>query len=64
MRPDRFFTSEQQNRLEELMRLWRAARDAGAQLPTEQQAELEALVEAQLEGAARRAEAMFANIKA
>jgi len=64
MRPDRFFTSEQRNRLEELMRLWRAARDAASQLPPEQQSELEALVEAQLEGAARRAEAMLADIKA
>jgi hypothetical protein len=63
MRPDRFFTAEQRARLEELMALWRAARDSGAQLPPEQQAELEALVEAQLEGAALRAEALLNNLK-
>jgi hypothetical protein len=61
---DRFFTNEQRQRLAELMGMWRAARDTSGQLPPEQQAELESLVEAQLEGAARRAEAMLANIKA
>lgn len=63
MRPDRFFTAEQRERLEELMALWRTARDSGAQPPPEQQAELEALVEAQLEGAAQRAEAMLNTLK-
>jgi hypothetical protein len=60
---DRFFTNEQRQRLEDLMGMWRAARDASSQLPPEQQAELESLVEAQLEGAARRAEAMLADIQ-
>jgi hypothetical protein len=63
MRPDRFFTAEQREQLEELMALWRTARDAGTQLPPERQAELEALVEAQLEGAALRAEALLDNLK-
>lgn len=63
MRPDRFFTAEQRERLEELMAQWRAARDSGRQLPPEQQAELEALVEAQLEGAALRAEALINDLK-
>ena len=58
-RPDRFFTAEQQNRLIELMARWRAARDVGSRLPSNEQAELEALVEAELEGAAQRAEAML-----
>jgi hypothetical protein len=63
MRPDRYFTAEQRARLEELMALWRVARDSSAQLPPEQQAELEALVEAQLEGAALRAEALLNDLK-
>ena len=58
MRPDRFFTAEQRTRLEALMEQWRAARDSDQELPPEERAELEALVEAQLEGAALRAEAM------
>ncbi len=63
MRPDRFFTTEQRERLEELMALWRAARDSGTQLPPEQDAELEGLVEAQLEGAALRAEVLLDGLK-
>ena len=60
-RPDPFFTAEQQQRMTELMTLWRVARDAGGKLPPDEQAELEALVEAELEGAARRAEAMLSE---
>ena len=60
LRPDQFFTAAQQNRLGELMALWRAARDAGTALAPEQQAELESLVDAELEGATRRAAAMSA----
>ncbi|MEK7831398.1 MAG: hypothetical protein AAB401_09960, partial [Acidobacteriota bacterium] len=62
MQPDRFFTSEQRNRLQELMVRWRTARDEGARLPKEEQAELESLVSAQLEGAAQRAEAMLNGV--
>lgn len=56
LQPDRFFTLEQQRRLAELMTRWRAARDAGTNLPPDEQAELESLVEAELLGAGRRAE--------
>lgn len=55
-RPDEFFTEAQQKRLSELMRKWRAARDNSRELPAEEQAELEKLIEAELEGSARRAE--------
>lgn len=63
MQPDRFFTAEQQNRLEELMARWRDVRDAGDRLPQAEQAELESLVAVQLEGAAQRAEAMLGGSK-
>ncbi len=61
LRPDRFFTAQQQQRLAELMRRWRAARDAGTALPPEEQAELDALVEAELRGAAARAAALLSQ---
>lgn len=51
MRPDALFTAEQQRRLGELMVRWR---DAGAPLASEEQAELDALVEAELRGAIQR----------
>jgi hypothetical protein len=54
MRPDAFFTAQQQQRLAELMARWRAARDAGAPFPAEEQAELDALAEAELRAAAQR----------
>jgi hypothetical protein len=54
MRPDELFTAEQQQRLAELMARWRAARDAGASLPPQEQAELDALVEAELRAATER----------
>lgn len=63
MGPDEFFTAAQQQRLEELMSKWRTARDSGQQLSIEDQAELEALVEAQLAGSARRFEAMSGERK-
>ncbi|HWQ32673.1 MAG TPA: hypothetical protein VNQ79_07300 [Blastocatellia bacterium] len=55
---DQFYTAGQQRRLAELMARWRDARDQRRQLPPEEFAELEALIEAELEGSARRAEAM------
>lgn len=54
-RPDRFFDVEQQRRLGELMDRWRAARDAGAELPDEEQAELESLVEEEVRASGKRA---------
>ena len=56
--PDEFFTEEQQQRLGELMARWRAARDAGTTLPRDQQAELEALVQAELKASGQRAAAL------
>jgi hypothetical protein len=56
--PDEFFSAQQQERLRELIARWRAARDAGASLATGEQAELEALVDAEVEAAGRRAAAL------
>jgi hypothetical protein len=63
MRPDRFFTEEQQRRLADLMARWRVARDQGTTLPSDEQGELEQLVAAELEGATRRAAAMLDQLK-
>jgi hypothetical protein len=52
--PDVFFSLEQQQRLAELMGLWRAARDQGQPLPTDLQAELDHLVEVELKAATDR----------
>src|SRR5947207_8998126 len=57
MRPDPFFTAQQKQRLEELMGRWRAARDNRTALPPEEQAELDALVDAELQAATERAAA-------
>jgi hypothetical protein len=59
VRADRFFTTAQQERLAELMAKWRAARDRQEELPAEEQAELEALVQAELIGATERAKALL-----
>ncbi|MBW4614622.1 MAG: hypothetical protein KME21_15365 [Desmonostoc vinosum HA7617-LM4] len=58
-RPDTFFSAQQQERLSELMRLWRLARDQGQELPPEQQAELDNLVEAELKAATDRTAALM-----
>jgi hypothetical protein len=55
--PDEFFTADQQRRLGELMARWRQARDSRTPFPADEQAELNALVEAELCGAAARAAA-------
>ncbi|HSH02065.1 MAG TPA: hypothetical protein VLL52_06050 [Anaerolineae bacterium] len=52
--PDQFFTLQQQERLAELMDLWRHARDNGQTLPPEQQDELEQLMEAELNASTQR----------
>jgi len=57
-RPDRYFTLEQQQKLAALMSRWRAARDAVAPWSAEEQAELDALVEAELRAATQRAAAL------
>ena len=58
-RPDSFFSAEQQERLSELMNLWRSARDQGQELPPEQQAELDSLVEIELRAATARTAALM-----
>jgi hypothetical protein len=62
LRPDHFFTAEQQRRLEELMAKWRRARDASVSLSPEDQAELERLVDAELRAAAERAAAISRDL--
>lgn len=57
-RPDRFFTSEQQERLNVLMKLWRSTKDSGEELPQKQQDELDSLMEQELLAAAKRATAL------
>jgi hypothetical protein len=57
-RPDRFGSAEQQRRLQTLMKDWRAARDRGLRLSEDDQAELNALVVAELDATARRAAAI------
>ncbi|MFN7948437.1 MAG: hypothetical protein U0Z53_24005 [Blastocatellia bacterium] len=56
LKPDIYFTAQQQQRLTELMSRWRAAREAGTLLPPEEQTELEGLIEAELQATAKRAE--------
>ena len=55
LRPDRFFTAAQQQRLEALMARWRTARDQGAGISATEQAELKALIEVELQAATGRA---------
>jgi hypothetical protein len=62
MRPDALFTAEQQQRLAELLARWRAAHDAGASLPPQEQAELDALVEAELRAATERSAALVRQL--
>ncbi|MBW4465470.1 MAG: hypothetical protein KME07_08515 [Pegethrix bostrychoides GSE-TBD4-15B] len=58
-RPDALFSAAQQERLSELMNLWRAARNQGQILSSEQQAELDALVNAELNAATVRTAALI-----
>jgi hypothetical protein len=57
--PDWLFTAAQQQRLEQLMTRWRAARDRNAALPPEEKAELEALVAVELDAATQRTQALL-----
>jgi hypothetical protein len=54
MQADTLFTAAQQQRLAELMAQWRIARDAGTPFSFKEQAELDALVEAELRAAIQR----------
>ena len=56
--PDSFFSAIQQARLSERMSLWRAARDRRETLPPDQEAELEALVDAELRAATAQTAAL------
>ncbi len=56
--PDAWFTAARQERLAELMREWRAARDRGEALPPDRQAERDRWVEAELVAARRRTMAL------
>jgi hypothetical protein len=54
-RPDAFFTSQQQARLQELMERFQVTLAAGKELATEERKELEALVDAEWQAAIDRA---------
>ena len=58
LRPDQFFGTAQQQRLEELMGQWRTARDTGQTFAVGAQAELDTLIEAELNASAARAAAL------
>jgi hypothetical protein len=63
LRPDRFFNEIEQKRLQELMARWRQARDSGQTMPSAEQAELEALVEKEIQAAGARAAALVHGLK-
>jgi hypothetical protein len=54
LKGDEFFSDEQIERLSKLMKKWRLARDKGEMLPAEEQAELEKLIEIELEASGKR----------
>jgi hypothetical protein len=60
-RPDEFFNKQQCDRLELLMAKWREARDSGRSLDASEQAELEALIESEVNASALRASASLAS---
>ena len=62
LRPDPFFTAQQQRRLGELMDRWRSARDAGESLSKAEQTELDGLVEEEIRASGARAEALLREI--
>jgi hypothetical protein len=61
-RPDSFFSADQQKRLSELMSLWRLARDQGQALLPDLQAELDTLVDAELNAATARTAALMQQL--
>jgi len=63
MRPDEFFNAAQQQRLAELLTKRRSALDAGREMDPPDKVELEALIDAELEGATRRAAAMVSELR-
>ncbi len=63
LRPDEFFTAAQQDRLLALLAGRREAQQRGRDLEPVEEAELELLVQAELDGAARRAAAMIQELR-
>jgi hypothetical protein len=61
--PDQFFTAQQQQRLIELMSLWRIARDRDENISPEQQLELDTLIEAELNATTERSKAILVQIQ-
>ncbi len=61
--PDALFTAAQRARLEELMSLWHAARDQGQTLSSQEQSELQELIEAELEAANARSRQIIERVK-
>ena len=61
--PDEFFTASQQKRLSELMQKLRKAQAEDREMNFKERAELEDLIDAELEGSARRAESLAEFIK-
>jgi hypothetical protein len=61
--PDEFFTAEQQVRLADLMARWRRARQTSTPFPTEEKAELDALIADELRASAARTAAALAAMK-
>ena len=53
-RPDRYFDADHQRRLAELMARWRSAIEQGQSLSPAEQAELDALVDVELQASATR----------
>jgi hypothetical protein len=60
---DIFFTAEQQQKLELLMSRWRNARDAGSALSSEDQKELEILIDAELQSTKRQVESLISELQ-
>jgi sarcosine oxidase gamma subunit len=60
--PDRFFTGEQRQRLDDLMARWRSARDGGQPLSARDQSELEELIDLEVQGATERATAVLEKL--
>ncbi len=54
-KPDGFFDASQRQRLRELLDSWQKSKDAGAVLPPERQAELDALIKTEFRASVSRA---------
>lgn len=60
--PDEHFSAADQQRLADLMDLWRSSRDQGKILPQPLQRELDALAEAELRASTVRTQAMLDSL--